>query len=492
MKRRSFIKSLGLMGSSVLVPSMFGGQNIISSAVASSVSQRSALNARAFLTDQVDFSLPTIMPQVINVFLYGGPSELGGNLTNMDDINKHSKHLYSTNLLPNGNEHTLNGFWNSAGGEVMERMVAKKRLSVYRTINRIDDNSRAHRASTFSNLTGMPGEDDSRPGIGTNIAAFLSANNVITEESKFPLVSFDGTSFSFNQSSALPLAYKPLSLNRNLSNPYHLNQNTVFAGTEASLSALADSLAKNNESRFSEVTSIFNERGKIDEFIGTLSDKLNNDALRLRNPDFVADSNVANERDEFITYPNSNFGDRMESAVGLVIDNPDAQFVSVGTDGLGDWDDHDSALLDNKYPRRMRFLMRTLEVASQHLEAAGKGNVVINVYGDFGRNVNLNDSRGWDHGNCQNLYTVGAATGTAGSLPGRELGKIVGETELGVEISKSRLYTKPTESSYQCEPFAIAASVYKYFGVQNPEVLTGGYAAIDETGTTNLWKDPNA
>jgi len=104
----------------------------------------------------------------------------------------------------------------------------------------------------------------------------------------------------------------------------------------------------------------------------------------------------------------------------------------------------------------------------------------------------LNDSRGWDHGNCQNLYTVGAATGTAGSLPGRELGKIVGETELGVEISKSRLYTKPTESSYQCEPFAIAASVYKYFGVQNPEVLTGGYAAIDETGTTNLWKDPNA
>ena len=153
----------------------------------------------------------------------------------------------------------------------------------------------------------------------------------------------------------------------------------------------------------------------------------------------------------------------------------------------------------------MRNLMRALETAAQNLEAAGKGNVVINVYGEFGRNANLNDSLGWDHGNCQNLYTVGAnpdAAGVTGAIPERVLGKIVGKTKLGGDAALNRLNTEPaaicptptnpTAPNYQCEPFAIAASVYKYFGVQNPEILTGGYSPIDEVGTYNLWVDPNA
>ncbi len=479
MKRRSFIKSLGLMGSSVLIPPMFG-QSIISNAMATAV-------------NEVHFTLPAVMPQVINIFLYGGPSELGGNLTNIDEINSQSKNKYPDNLMVGGAQHTLNGFWRAAGGEEMERMVAQKRMSIYRTVNRVDDNSRAHRPSIFSNLTGRPGEDVFRPGIGTNIANFLSANNVITEDSLFPLATFDGESLLFNQSDTLPLAYKALALNDQLDNPYSRGQNLVLGSGETALDALVKTMTEANANRFEKISSAFTKRDESDTFVGVLQDNvLNGDALN--NPDFVDGSRQQNES-ATITYPDNGFGPRLKAAVGLLVENPQTLFVSLGSDGLGGWDDHNEALGSDRYISRMQNLMRSLEAAAQNLEAAGKGNVVINVYGEFGRNANLNDSMGWDHGNCQNLYTVGAnpnAAGVTGALPERVLGKIVGETTVTGDAAINRLYTAPTANSYQCEPFSIAASVYKYFGVQNPEILTGGYVPIDEVNTENLWIDPNA
>ena len=488
MKRRSFIKSLGLMGSSVLVPSMMGGQGLISSASAANVSARSLVGARAIVTDGINYTLPSVLPQVINVFLYGGPSEMAGNLTNIEDISANSQNPYPQNLFPGNGEHTPNGFWTNAGGAVMERMLQKKRLSVYRTINRIDDNSRAHRPSIFSNLTGMIGEDDMRPGVATNIAAFLAANNAIDEEAVFPFVTFEGESVVFNQGSDLPLSYRPISLNQRLENPYQRSTGAV-GDSNSIIETLAMSAASTNRVRFQQILSAFTKRAEVDTFVGDLKDKVDNGAT-LNNPDFVVDSNVASEVDEQITYPGNGFGPRLEKAINLVISNPGTLFVSLGNEGLGGWDDHDSAL--DRYPGRMQNLMRSLEVAAQHLEAAGKGNVVINVYGDFGRNVNLNNSMGWDHGNCQNLYTVGANPDVTGNgLPGRVLGKIVGETVRKGQSNENRQFTHPTDNSYQCEPFAISASIYKYFGVQNPEILTGGYGAIDETGTENLWVNPN-
>ena len=44
----------------------------------------------------------------------------------------------------------------------------------------------------------------------------------------------------------------------------------------------------------------------------------------------------------------------------------------------------------------------------------------------------------------------------------------------------NRQFTTPMDDSYQCEPFSIASSIFKYFGVQNPAVLTGE-PAMDET-----------
>ena len=45
---------------------------------------------------------------------------------------------------------------------------------------------------------------------------------------------------------------------------------------------------------------------------------------------------------------------------------------------------------------------------------------------------------------------------------------------------QNRQFTSPTDDSYQCEPLAIASTLFKYLGVQNPEVLTGE-PAIDES-----------
>lgn len=123
--------------------------------------------------------------------------------------------------------------------------------------------------------------------------------------------------------------------------------------------------------------------------------------------------------------------------------------------------------------------MQAINVAVQHMKSLGRNDIIINIFGDFGRNVNLNNSAGWDHGNNQNLYTVGGST-----IRPLALGKIVGNTERIGTGFQNRQFTAPTSDSYQCEPFSIASSIYKYFGVQNPEILTGE-AAIDELTPRN-------
>ena len=130
MNRRDLLKALGLMGASLTVPQMMGR-----SAVAA-VSQRDLRNARAIIAGEINFVKPTSMPTVINIFMYGGPSELAGNLTNIDQINFDSQNKYTgvrgdilqpLTLDVNGNpsgQRTLNGFWANAGGHIMEDLLA--------------------------------------------------------------------------------------------------------------------------------------------------------------------------------------------------------------------------------------------------------------------------------------------------------------------------------------------------------------------------------
>jgi len=499
MKRRQFIKSLGLLGSAALIPSMMGNRGLIANANATGISQRQLINARAFVLGEVEYIRPTVMPQVINIFLYGGPSELGGNLSNIVNINEGSPNKYSTNIVTTngelGNFVTANHFWgggnNGAGGEVMEDMIAKGRLTVLRTLNRVLDDSRAHRPSIFSNLTGLTGEEDDRPGIATNIASVLSANNVISEDAIFPFVTFEGESVVFNRQDILTSQHlKPISLDRNLNNPYRREPNSALSDEQdAVIEALAQTVANAGNSQYTKVNEAFAKRKEIEVFINELDDRVNESVLPF-NPDFVP--TVDNPDADRLVYPNTNFGNRLKAAVNLAIGNPDTAFISLGSGGLGGWDDHDSA--QDEYPGKLRNLMNALNVAAKHLEAVGKANVMINVYGDFGRNVHLNGSMGWDHGNNQNLFTVSAnpnaATITTGGIEGYQLGKIIGKTENYFE-GDVRQYTRPTEDSYQAEPFAVASTIYKYFGIQNPEIMTDNVLPIDFVSTPNEWINPN-
>ena len=113
-------------------------------------------------------------------------------------------------------------------------------------------------------------------------------------------------------------------------------------------------------------------------------------------------------------------------------------------------------------------------------------NIVINMCGDFGRRVNLNGNQGWDHGNNQNFFTFGGAGVRQGGAAA--LGKVVGTTVRVGDPGTNNQVTEPAPGSYEAEPMSVAATVYSYFGVQNPEVLThdetnnpAGVPAIDET-----------
>jgi uncharacterized protein (DUF1501 family) len=141
----------------------------------------------------------------------------------------------------------------------------------------------------------------------------------------------------------------------------------------------------------------------------------------------------------------------------------------MGTGGLGGWDDHNEA---RDYVSRTEELFVSLKSAMAHLKAVGKeSSISIMVFGEFGRNVNLNAAFGWDHGNLQNLYVLGGK----GYFTHRG---VVGETVADAEGSINRLYLKPKAGTEQFEPLSIAATLYKAFGITNPEVLTDGNGAV--------------
>ena len=83
MNKRNFLKSVAALGGSALLPSSLNPLAMYKTA--SAAVDYSAATVTA----------PAVMPQVINVFLYGGPSELSGNLTNIVDIDANSQNSYA-------------------------------------------------------------------------------------------------------------------------------------------------------------------------------------------------------------------------------------------------------------------------------------------------------------------------------------------------------------------------------------------------------------
>lgn len=462
MNRRSFLKLAAMSGLTAIMPPLFLNRN-----------------AWAALPDTIVYEAPDVLPTIINIFLYGGPSELAGNLTNFTEINANSQNPYPSDI-----ELTTNDFWVAAGGNIMESLLTSGDLSIYRTVNRIKSDTKGHGLSVTQNLVGNL--DVYNPGIATTLAAILEQQARVNpnlfgkpiDELVLPFVSFEGDSKIFNLGDLNPsLVLRPMNLNENFANPYERNQYWYLDGgagntNDVALEAMARDVGTLNAPRRAKVEESFVKREELEAYID----------------EHFNEENVEGSIPEGVEYPDNTFGDKLKAAVSLAVNNPDTVFISLGSGGLGGWDDHSGGIDD--YPPRMQGLFDALEAAAKHLRVAyedlgviSAGSVVINVFGDFGRNVNLNDSMGWDHGNNQNLYTLGGW-----GIDGRVLGKLAGRTQRIGTPFQNRQFTSPTADSYQCEPFSIASTIFKYFGVQNPEVLTGE-PAIDESGTDDEKKN---
>ena len=471
MDRRNFVKWIGFLAASAVLPYELARPRTLA-----------ARNLKAALLGEVNYVKPAVMPKVITIFLYGGPSELAGNLTNIAEINANSQNKYPANLLPGAANGVItpNFFWTGAGGEVMESLIASGDMSVYRTINRIKDDSKAHGPSVFQNLVGNL--DMESPGVGTTLAAILAANQPFgkpVEQLILPFISFEGDSVIFRLGDlSVPFQLKPIALDSGFRNPYERSTNSFLADQDPAIETLSRQVSSALGEADKKVNEAFDKRAELDTFIKASfsSASVNQNLPQDQDANGVPLVDVNNNPVK-IQYPNTNFGNRLKAALSLAITNPDTLFISLGSAGLGGWDDHNDAIAE--YTARMNELMQALNVAAKHMKLMGRNDILINIFGDFGRNVNLNGSMGWDHGNNQNLYTLGAAAVRPGAL-----GKIVGKTQRIGTAFENRQFTSPTSDSYQCEPFSIASSVYKYFGVQNPEILTGE-PAIDEVNTPN-------
>ena len=509
MNRRKFLKGVGAAGASVFIPSSLNLTSLYKHANAA-VDYASATIAP-----------PAVMPQVINIFLYGGPSELAGNLSNIADIEANSQNSYEsafpgiTRLTTDANPGliTPNGFWSGAGGDEMEFMLGQGYMNMYRTLMKRKDGTRSHRESILMSLKGSL-DIETSAGVGTRMAALLYQNNAVyqgvpladgttistVENLLLPFVSFESDSriYSPDPDFTIPLLMRGTTLDDDFDNPFTRNANGNATVMDALVSKVNTAAER---ARYSGVVSAFELRTFLESRISSL-DAANNAAL----PDLTAQADITeNGGNAAFTYPDNSFGRTVKAAVTLAVENPSTLFISLGG-ALGGWDDHNNGV--DRYPGRMTNVMQTLRAAMWHIKhsrnASGltpggnprttTNNIIINVFGDFGRRVNLNNSEGWDHGNNQNLFTLGGAgvvsAGNPGGAAPRTLGKLVGTTVRVGDSGTNNQFTNPAPGSYEFEPMSVASSLYSYLGVQNPNVITAdtelnptGDPAIDETAT---------
>ena len=447
MKRREFIKNtLGIAAAAALSPSWLKADVVPDDAPI------------PLPLDQVVFNRDILEKndaQTVIVFLGGGMSDVVGNIGHLEEIK--SKDLSSKKYPNTGLTPTKNGFWKEAGGDYLEELLASGQLNLFRTCYQTD-RVMAHGINQRRYMHGNGVGYDS--GIVSTLMHVLNQNDAVSEDALFTNVAIDGSDYRLIVDNAtshpLPAHLKPISFSRDLSNVYDYKKTAdgkVFLGDTPSTDILNSvdysrrltELAQRHN-HFDALSDTFNRRDVVSRFL----DDVINDELP-------------------VTYPATVDGKKMEAAMRILTKNPDTKIVSM-IGGHSGWDDHSDAIKNHK--ERAIELFEAVYTAVKHAEAAGKENINIVLFGDFGRNMNLNSSNGWDHGNNQVVYWFG------GKKYFNRLG-IVGETELEVRIKKARLYSKPVEGSYQFLPYSIASTIYALYGVENPEVLTGGAPAID-------------
>ena len=454
MKRRDFIKLSMAAWTAVLLPNFSYAKELDISQITFSSSINTTNNA-----------------QTIIIFMYGGASQLGGNLSNIEEIKTASQSNYDNYFR--GLTPTANKCWQEAGGTHMESLLANGDMTLFRCCYskvREENNNKSHGSCTVQNQKGSFDEDSA--GILANLAQILEENAVVNENTLMPFITLEGESkFYIEGQKPLSGYLKPVGLTEDLENPYSRYErdwryytpkerdipdyNDKDKGFNATLYKKMDTLAQKNNAS-GKIKDAFARRASLSTFIDNIANSTT--------PDLGADA-----------YPtNNHFSEKLETAVKILSKNPDTKVITIGTGGLGGWDDHNEA---RDYVERTESLFQTLKSAMAHIKAEGKEqNINIMVFGEFGRNVNLNSALGWDHGNLQNFYVLG------GKGYFNHKG-VVGETVLDNTGSINRLYLKPKAGTYQFEPLSIAATLYKIYGIENPETLTNGNKAIDKLFT---------
>jgi hypothetical protein len=413
--------------------------------------------------------------QTIIVFLAGGPSPLSGNLSNLDEINLSSEEDYfahfGTTYLNKIDEYDL---WKEAGGINMQNMLDNQDMTIIRTCysaQREEVDNKAHGLCTQQNMKGN--FDVERAGILTTLSRVMD-NNGLFNPSSLPFMTLSGENdfYSGDPSDGV----RAVSLNASLNNPFSRD---MTSGIFYSLEERED---EDYKSRVPKLDALFDEKAKSHNSISAMNTFLENRKLLSDKID-----SVASDRDDGLGYDkylrtygyveSDEFHQTLATAIELLDSSSTTRTITIGTSGLGGWDDHSFCRIT--YTRRMQNLFQALEAGMNHLEGIGKkGKVSIMVFGEFGRNVNLNSSFGWDHGNLQNLYILGG-TDYFNHAGGTDA--LVGETVVdnGGRPKSGRIWLKPKEGTYWCEPLSIAATIYAIHGIKNPELLTGGYGVIN-------------
>jgi len=443
MRRRDFIKLSIVTGSAILMPSY---------------SYAATLDV-----NKIDFSSATYennAAQTIIIFMYGGASQLSGNITNLEEIDKYSQNSHAKYFR--GTTSTANGCWQEAGGAHMEDLIAAGDMTLYRTCysqERENADNKAHSVCTEQNQRGTYDIDGG--GIVANIASILQAKGIVNNKTLMPFVTMEGESTFYTEGNiALPGYLKPVGINENFDNPYDRDISRWLyctrdesknnscsnkdSGYTPKLSKDMDILAQSNNQK-GKVKDAFASREKFSKFIENIKSSTTPD---------LGDS----------AYPNNNFSEKIEAAIKVLDKNPDTKMITLDTGGLGGWDDHNDG---RNYVGRMENLFQSLKSAMAHLKVIQKDTSInIMVFGEFGRNVNLNSANGWDHGNLQNLYVLGGKNYFTHK-------GIVGETVVDPSGS-NRIWLKPKRGTYWFEPLSIAATLYHIYGIENPNILTGG------------------
>ena len=457
MERRGFLKLTLAITGSLLMPQY--------------------IYASSFDLTNIEFSRENFSEgrQTIIVFLSGGPSPLSGNLSNIEEINLSSQQDYfshfGSNYLTKVDGYDL---WKEAGGENMKNMLDNQEMTIIRTCysaQRDKVNNKAHGICTQQNMKGNFDVDSA--GMLTTLSRIMNSNGLFNPLS-LPFMTLTGENDFYSGDPTNGL--KPVSLSSGLENPFKRDMSSgIFYSPEEKDDA-------DYKTKVPKLDAIFDAKAKSYNAVSAMNSFLANRKLLSDKIDAVAtDRDNGSMKDKYLsTYgyvENDGFHQTLATAIELLDSNSATRTITMGTSGLGGWDDHSYCKVN--YTRRMQNLFQALEAGMRHLDGIGKkSKVSIMVFGEFGRNVNLNASFGWDHGNLQNLYILGG-TDYFNHAGGTDA--IVGETVVdnGGTAKSGRVWLKPKEGSYWCEPLSIAATIYALHGVKNPEALTGGYGVIN-------------